>query len=56
MYKVIGSVKTRAFRVMWMLEELGQTYDIIPAAPASDEARNITRQAKSLHWLMAMTY
>jgi glutathione S-transferase len=33
MYKVIGSPKTRAFRVMWMLEELGQPYAIDPVAP-----------------------
>ncbi|WP_299562386.1 glutathione S-transferase family protein [uncultured Sulfitobacter sp.] len=39
MYTVVGAVKSRAFRVMWMLEELGQDYDIIPAAPRSDEAK-----------------
>jgi glutathione S-transferase len=33
MYKVIGSPKTRAFRVMWMLEELGQPYAIDPLPP-----------------------
>jgi glutathione S-transferase len=33
MYKVIGSPKTRAFRVMWMLEELGQPFTIDPIAP-----------------------
>ena len=33
MYKVIGSPKTRAFRVMWMLEELGQSYAIDPIPP-----------------------
>lgn len=38
MYTVIGGVKTRAFRVIWMLEELGQSYDLVPAAPRSDEA------------------
>ena len=37
MYKVIGSVKTRAFRVIWMLEELGEPYELIAAAPRSDE-------------------
>ncbi len=35
MYTVIGSPKTRAFRVMWMLEELGQPYEIDPTAPRS---------------------
>ena len=39
MYKVIGATKSRAFRVMWMLEELGQPYDLIPAGPQSAEAR-----------------
>ena len=33
MYKLIGSPKTRAFRVMWMLEELGQRYDLDPVMP-----------------------
>lgn len=39
MYKVIGATKSRAFRVMWMLEELGQDYEHIPAAPQSDEVK-----------------
>lgn len=46
MYKVVGGVKSRAFRVMWMLEELGQSYDIIPASPASDEARQYNPSGK----------
>lgn len=33
MYTVIGPPKTRAFRVMWMLEELGQPYTIQPTPP-----------------------
>lgn len=33
MYTLIGTAKTRAFRVLWMLEELGQTYKHIPAPP-----------------------
>ena len=33
MYKLIGSPKTRAFRVMWMLEELGQDYELDPVGP-----------------------
>jgi glutathione S-transferase len=37
-YAVIGSSKTRALRVLWMLEELGQTYDHVPAGPRSPEA------------------
>lgn len=33
MYKIIGSPKTRAFRVMWMLEELGEAYEVDPVPP-----------------------
>jgi glutathione S-transferase len=36
MYTVIGGVRTRAFRVLWMLEELGQPYTHVPAAPQSE--------------------
>jgi len=39
MYEVIGTRASRAFRVLWMLEELGQTYSHVPAAPRSNEAR-----------------
>lgn len=39
MYKLIGATKSRAFRVMWMLEELGQPYEHIPAGPRSEDAR-----------------
>jgi glutathione S-transferase len=46
MYTVIGGVKTRAFRVMWMLEELGQTYDVILAAPQSEDARKYNPSGK----------
>lgn len=38
MYTVFGSPKTRTFRVIWMLEELGQPYDIVPAMPRSEDA------------------
>ncbi len=36
MYTVIGGVRTRAFRVLWMLEELGQPYTHVPAAPHAE--------------------
>ncbi|WP_343080184.1 glutathione S-transferase family protein [Ostreiculturibacter nitratireducens] len=36
MYTVIGTVKSRAARVLWMLEELGQPYEHIPAQPQSE--------------------
>lgn len=39
MYTVIGGVSSRTFRVLWMLEELGATYEHIPARPRSDEVR-----------------
>lgn len=35
MYTVLGSPFTRAMRVMWMLEELGQDYDLNPCKPHS---------------------
>jgi glutathione S-transferase len=39
MYTVIGTTKSRALRVLWMLEELGQPYEHIPAGPRSEDAR-----------------
>lgn len=36
MYKVYGGVTSRTFRVLWMLEELGEPYEFINAAPRSD--------------------
>jgi glutathione S-transferase len=33
MYTVIGSLQTRALRVVWMLEELGQPYTLDPKRP-----------------------
>ena len=38
MLTVIGHPRSRAMRVMWMLEELGLDYDIVPAPPRSEEA------------------
>ena len=37
MYKLIGSVKTRAFRVLWLLEELGMPYKHLNVRPHSEE-------------------
>lgn len=37
MYKLIGVRATRAFRPLWMLEELGVAYEHVPAAPRSPE-------------------
>jgi glutathione S-transferase len=36
MYTVIGTVRSRAARVLWMLEELGATYEHVPAPPRSE--------------------
>ena len=38
MYTVVGSTKTRAMRVIWLLEELGLPYAHIAAGPRSPEA------------------
>ena len=46
MYTVIGATRTRAFRVMWMLEELGEEYAHIPAAPRSEEAKQYNSSGK----------
>ena len=37
MYKIVGLPQTRTIRVIWMMEELGQAYEIIPLKPGSDE-------------------
>ena len=39
MYKVVGLPRTRMMRVLWMLEELGQAYEIVVARPHSEEVR-----------------
>lgn len=39
MYTLVGSAKTRAFRPLWLLEELGTAFTHIPAAAASLEAK-----------------
>lgn len=38
MYTVIGGVRSRTMRVLWMLEELGLPYEHVSAAPRSPEA------------------
>jgi glutathione S-transferase len=37
MYTVIGGARSRALRVLWMLEELGQPYDHVAAPPRSSD-------------------
>ncbi|MEP6066385.1 MAG: glutathione S-transferase family protein [Paracoccaceae bacterium] len=39
MYKVIGTNKSRAFRVTWALQELGQDYEHVACAPRSEQAK-----------------
>ena len=46
MYKLYGSPKNRAGRIMWMLEELGAEYEIIAAAPHSDEINAVNPTGK----------
>ncbi|HHL20556.1 MAG TPA: glutathione S-transferase family protein [Aliiroseovarius sp.] len=36
MYEVVGTAQTRAFRVLWMLEELGLEYKHLDVAPRSE--------------------
>jgi glutathione S-transferase len=37
MYTVIGSARSRALRVLWMLEELGLPYEHVAAMPRSED-------------------
>ena len=39
MYEVVGKVRSRAFRVLWALEEMGVPYKHVDVAAQSDEAR-----------------
>lgn len=46
MYKLIGGKKSRAFRVLWALEEMGLEYELNPVAPRSDEIRALNPAGK----------
>ena len=46
MYKVIGKTQTRAFRVLWALEEMGVAYTQVAAGPGSDEAKAFNPSGK----------
>lgn len=46
MYQVIGTLQTRTFRVLWMLEELGLAYTHVMAAPRSAEVRALNPAGK----------
>lgn len=46
MYTVYGSIQSRAFRVVWALEEIGEPYELVPAKPQSPEARAVNPSGK----------
>ncbi|WP_126975136.1 glutathione S-transferase family protein [Frigidibacter oleivorans] len=46
MYTVIGTGRSRALRVMWMLEELGQPFDHVPALPQSPDVTAVNPAGK----------
>jgi glutathione S-transferase len=45
-YTLVGAVKSRAFRVLWTLEELGLDYEHIDAAPRSEAVTRISPAGK----------
>lgn len=45
-YTVIGGIRSRALRVLWMLEELGVPYSHIDASPRSDEVLAVNPSGK----------
>lgn len=46
MYQLIGSPRTRAIRVIWMLEELGVEYELNPAGPHSSAVSAVNPSGK----------
>ena len=46
MYKVLGMTATRAFRVLWMMEELGLEYQHLDLRPGSDEMKAVNPTGK----------
>ncbi|NNF79504.1 MAG: glutathione S-transferase family protein [Rhizobiales bacterium] len=46
MYTVIGTPKTRGFRVIWMLEELGQAYEVDPCGPHAGAITEVNPSGK----------
>lgn len=46
MYTVVGSPRTRTLRVLWMLEEIGQSYTLDPAPPRSERVRALDPSGK----------
>ncbi|MFT7311817.1 MAG: glutathione S-transferase, partial [Paracoccaceae bacterium] len=46
MYTVIGDIKSRAMRVIWMLEELGEPFEHRAAPPRSDDVLAVNPAGK----------
>jgi glutathione S-transferase len=46
MYTVIGGIKSRAMRVIWMLEELGEPFEHRAAPPRSDDVLAVNPAGK----------
>lgn len=46
MLTLIGHPRSRALRVMWMLEELGEPYELVPAPPGSEAIRRVNPTGK----------
>ncbi len=46
MYKIYGSVRSRAMRALWTAEELNVDYEFVEAAPRSPEAKAINPSGK----------
>ncbi|MGI1662337.1 glutathione S-transferase family protein [Palleronia sp. KMU-117] len=45
-YTVVGHTKSRTMRVLWMLEEIGQPYDLRPELPRSEAVRALNPLGK----------
>lgn len=45
-FHLLGRKTTRAFRVLWLLEELGVDYDFTPMEPRSDDVRALNHTGK----------
>lgn len=45
-YVLFGNIRSRAMRVLWLLEELGLPYELVGAAPRSDEVRALNPSGK----------
>ncbi|MCA0872659.1 glutathione S-transferase family protein [Seohaeicola saemankumensis] len=46
MYKVYGKASTRAFRVLWMLEEIGEPYELVEVGPHDPQVYAVNPSGK----------